>query len=838
MNDATTSDAPAPRRRAGEDDAARARASALTRRWEETRPPRAAPGPEDDETVLERLGVAVVPAFAAWCVVDLISEDGATTRVVDVADSPAPAPSNHETVLARAAGDETTRPARAPLATSVVEELRVEGRVTATVALGRPEDAPGIGPLERDSLRDVLHDAALELERSRLRRRARDAVRDAQRVARRLHEVLAAALAMSPTQDERVLTTLLAERTRDALDAERVVVRLVEPALRASADRTGARVDDEPNRGRMNGDGTDGYETDGDETDGGAWWRASLGGLGEPVAGEIAVYRDAPATPEDREVLNLLARLASSALAASALHASVRASETRWRTVVQSAPIGIVETDLEGEVTWWNRAAGALFAWPAPPRDVALPPALRDALAPLWGPVREGASPPGRDLGAVELADGVRNLMVAARRMDLGAAPPRILTLLDDVTDHRRLRRELRHAQTMETRGQVASTIAHDFNNLLTLITSYAEVLEGQLASSDSVSLVRAIQVTAARAAVLTAQLQSIGRTRDGGPIVVDPRAALGANADVLERVLGPGVALTWSWAPSIGRVRVDPDQLEQVLLNLATNARDAMPDGGRLTIVVDEVDLDDDVTSTRGAHGPRHRVSPGRYVRVRVADSGVGMDEETRRRCFEPLFTTKDPLRGTGMGLSSARRTIEESGGSIRVDSRPGAGTTVEFVLPALDEALDEAPPSSPIAPAPRGRAAAVLLVEDDETLRRLVAAVLRRHGHQVLDAPGVEEALALVAGRDEPFDLLVSDVVLGNRRGDELARTLRAAHPTLAILLTSGSADATVLGDLAAPAAFLAKPFKPSQVIDEVVALLTAPATPDPSATGRRYA
>jgi hypothetical protein len=814
VSDARASDAPERRRRAGEDDAAATRARALTRRWEESRPPRAAPGPEDDAAVLARLGAAVVPDFAAWCVVDLL-EGTTPTRVVDVGEDPSVrAPEDLERLLARARAGEPALawPAHAALATCVVEELRVEGLVTATVALGRPETAPGIGPLERDALRDVLWDAALELERARLRRRAREAVRDAQRVARRLHEVLAAALAMGPARDERALVTLLAERARDALDAQRVVVSLAEPALRASADRTGVRLADEPRPGD---------EPD-DETRDTGWWRVSLGGPGEPVVGEVAVRRDAPATPEDREVLSLLARLASSALAASALHASVRASETRWRTLVQSAPIGIVETDLEGEVTWWNRAAGALFAWPSPPGAVALPPALREALAPLWGPVREGASPPGRDLGAVELADGPRNLMVAARRMDLGASA-RILTLLDDVTDHRRLRTELRHAATMETRGQVASTIAHDFNNLLTLITGYAEVLEGQVTSSEAAGLVRAIQVTAARAAALTAQLQSIGRTREGRPVVVDPRAALGANADVLERVLGPGVTLTWSWAPSIGHVRADPDQLEQVLLNLAINARDAMPDGGRLSIAVDEVGADDhDAAGDDRADGPR-TARRGRAVRVRVVDTGVGMDEETRRRCFEPLFTTKGPLRGTGMGLASAKRTIEESGGSIRVDSRPGAGTTVEFVLPVVDEPLDEpASGPAPAAPAPRGRAATVLLVEDDEALRRLVAAVLRRHGHRVLDAPGVEEARALVAAHDEPFDLLVSDVVLGEGRGDELARALRATQPGLAILLTSGSADASVLGDLAAPAAFLAKPFKPSQVIDEVVALL----------------
>ncbi|MGC8510639.1 MAG: hypothetical protein ACP5PB_07190, partial [Acidimicrobiales bacterium] len=339
MSDERKPQAPERRRRAGEDDAAAARARALTRRWEESRPPRAAPGTEDDATVLTRLGAAVVPDFAAWCVVDLLDEGGAVTRVVDVGEDPsARAPADLERLLARACAGEPALawPAHAALATCVVEGLRVEGHVTATVALGRPETAPGVGPLEREALRDVLWDAALELERARLRRRARDAVRDAQRVARRLHEVLAAALVMGPDRNERALLAVLAERARDVLDADWVVVRLTEPALRARADRVGVRVEDDQPRWAQPDDPPD------------AAWRAVLGGPSEPVVGEIVVRRDAPATPEDHEVLSLLARLASSALAASALHASVRASETRWRTLVESAPIGIVETDLEG----------------------------------------------------------------------------------------------------------------------------------------------------------------------------------------------------------------------------------------------------------------------------------------------------------------------------------------------------------------------------------------------------------------------------------------------------------------------------------------------------------
>ncbi len=806
------SDVPERRRRAGEDDDAARRARELTAAWGRARPPRAAPAPDDDASVLTRLGQVVAEDFASWCVIDLIDEAGATTRVVDAGPaSPARAALNLDRLLTRARAGEGALvwPAHAALATCVVEDLRVEGRIVATVALGRDETTPGIGPLEHVALRDVLWEAALDLERGRLRRRTRDAVRDAQRVARRLHEVLAVALVMGGSRDERSLLALFAERVRDTLDADEVVVRLDEPALRATCDATQTRVEKDPGAARTSSGPTPP-----------GWWRTVLGGSLEPVVGEILVRRAAPPTLEDEEVASLLARLATSALAASALDRSVRASEARWRTLVESAPMGIVETDLRGAVTWWNHAAGDLFGWPAPPAAVSWPASLLEPLDALWEPLRT-TTPPGTpagavDLGTVDLDGNARSLMVATRLVDPGTgAPARLLTLLDDVTDHRRLRRELRHAQTMEVRGQVASTIAHDFNNLLTLISGYAEVLEGELAGRDEVALVHSIQVTAARAATLTAQLQSIGRTREPVPVVLDPRAALGANADVLERVVGPAIEVTWHWAPSIGHVRVDADQFEQVLLNLAINARDAMTSGGRLTITVDEVDLDRD--------DARPRVAPGRYVRVAVADTGVGMDEETRRRCFEPLFTTKGPLRGTGMGLSSARRTIEESGGAIRVDSRLGEGTTVEFVLPVVDAELDQLAVPAPAA-ARTVPSARVLLVEDDDTLRRLVGAILRRHGHDVVDAPSVEVALA-AAARESRFDLLVSDVALGDGRGDELARRLRAAHPALAILLTSGSADASVLEGLAAPAAFLAKPFKPSEVVDEVVALLTRP-------------
>jgi nitrogen-specific signal transduction histidine kinase/ActR/RegA family two-component response regulator len=392
---------------------------------------------------------------------------------------------------------------------------------------------------------------------------------------------------------------------------------------------------------------------------------------------------------------------------------------------------------------------------------------------------------------------------------------PRILTLVDDVTDHRELKSELRHAHQMEIRGQVASSVAHDFNNLLTLISGYAEILASDLDEQDrAAQMVKEIQATTSRASLLTEQLQAIGRTKPLEPVVLSPEAAIESIGEVLDRIVGVDIEIQWALDQHSSNIRVDADQFEQMILNLALNARDAMPSGGSLQIAAAASTLDANTALELN-------VRAGRYVRISVTDTGEGMDEETRLHCFDPLFTTKGPFKGTGLGLAAARRLVEESNGSIECRSTLGEGTTFEIYLPAVDEQAGEEVGVFNEDIVRRG--ATVLLAEDDQGLRRLMVQVLEHSGYLVLEADSGELALELARDFEGPIDLLLSDVVMSLITGDELAQALQAKNPELLVLLMSGSADASLLESLLPGTSdFLAKPFRPSELVDHVGRLL----------------
>ncbi|MCU1364246.1 MAG: multi-sensor hybrid histidine kinase, partial [Acidimicrobiaceae bacterium] len=379
---------------------------------------------------------------------------------------------------------------------------------------------------------------------------------------------------------------------------------------------------------------------------------------------------------EEKEVLTLLAQMAATALGATELSREIEASETRLRILVDTAPAGIVEVDADGHVRWWNRAASKIFAWPvfesAEGAIPGFPESARSGLEKLWSDVLNGAPASEHDLIDVEIRGRRRDLTSAAALLPSPDDHARsILLLVDDVTDHRQLKAEVHHAQQMEMRGRVASSVAHDFNNLLTLISGYAEILSKDLASDvRSLEMVKDIQSTTSRASMLTAQLQSIGRSPSLQPTVLDPVAVLQSNAEVLERIAGSDVDVSQNIALDTAAIRVDPGQFEQMLLNLTINARDAMPDGGQLSFTVESAVVEEQVRDELG-------LEPGSYVKISVTDSGVGMSEETRGRCFEPFFTTKGPLKGTGLGLAAARRLVEGSGGSIACVSTLGVGTS-----------------------------------------------------------------------------------------------------------------------------------------------------------------
>ncbi len=811
------------------------RALALRRRYVQFRASFRAPvlGASYEPTLSALLALAV-PEFCDWCVVDVADDDGVARRFAvrgRAGEADDAALGVRVPVLAAmvarvlASGSSESWPRdddQAPWC--AVVGLRVKDRPFATVSFVLDEDAPGFRPLDLAVAEEVAWGVGSLIERIVLHQDTREALRGTQRLASQLHQLIAASITVAGLRSEPDVVANLANSARRVFDAD-VAVLSLEAGL--SAAMVGMALKDQrpvclapedvldldvPSPRRAV---TTPWVEDG-------WLVAPVLERRDRARGVLAVRRAGAAyAAEDREVLTLLAQMASSALAATELSRGIEQSETRLRTLVDTAPAGIVEVDLEGRARWWNRAASKIFAWPpynaASSVEPTFPRTVEEDLDALWAEARLGEGPSVRDLIDVEIRGRRRDLTTSAALLALPDEPlASVLMLVDDVTDHRELKAEVQHAQQMEVRGRVASSVAHDFNNLLTLISGYAEILANELADdAHTLGMVKDIQSTASRASMLTAQLQSIGRTPSHEPAVLDPAAVLQSNAEVFERILGGEIEPSWSLDSGAGNIRVDPAQFEQMMLNLAINARDAMPQGGELRVGVDAIAVD----VTRGAE---LNVEPGPYVLITVADTGVGMDEETRRHCFDTFFTTKGPFKGTGLGLAAARRLVEASGGAIVCRSQLGAGTTFEILFPATREAVIEEL-SSPSAGRPRG-SATVLVAEDDGGLRRLMTQVLARNGYHVVVAETGERALEVARGYEGPIDLLVSDVVMPGLSGPEVAASLQSENPDLRVLLTSGTSDASVLrGLVPGTGGFLAKPFRPSGLIDAVHSLLS---------------
>ena len=423
-------------------------------------------------------------------------------------------------------------------------------------------------------------------------------------------------------------------------------------------------------------------------------------------------------------------------------------------------------------------------------------------------------------------------LSVAPVRDDAGAVVQFIAAQVD-TTAFRRLEDQLRQSQKMEAVGHLAGGVAHDFNNLLTVINGYTEMLLAGAAPADQVpALLAEVQAAGARAADLTRQLLAFSRKTILQPKVVDLNDLVAGIQRMLARLIGEDVRLATSLRPGIGRVRVDPGQLEQVLVNLAVNARDAMPTGGRLTIETDAADLDEGYARTHP------EVRPGRYVLLSMSDTGTGMSDEVKARIFEPFFTTKGVGQGTGLGLATVYGIIKQSGGHLSVYSEVGKGTAFKVYLPV---ALD-APAATTVfkTPPPRGTET-VLLVEDEARVRAMTGIALRGGGYTVLEAGSAEEATRVFAARPEgAVDLLLTDVVMPGASGRVLAERLSAAAPGLKVLYMSGYTDDAVVrhGLLAAEVAFVQKPFALDALLQKVRKVLDArpprAARPEPARAG----
>src|SRR5438132_875323 len=401
---------------------------------------------------------------------------------------------------------------------------------------------------------------------------------------------------------------------------------------------------------------------------------------------------------------------------------------------------------------------------------------------------------------------------LAARGM---GRPVGILGIGRDVTERVQLEQQLRQAQKMEAVGRLAGGIAHDFNNILTAITGYADLLLEDLAATDPRRQdADEIHKAADRAAGLTRQLLACSRQQVLQPTVLEVNTLVSDLEKMLRRLLGEDVELSTRLAPTTGRVKADPGQLEQVVMNLAVNARDAMPNGGKLTLETANVDLD-------GAYAADHYPArAGPFVMLAVSDTGIGMSEETQAHMFEPFFTTKEKGKGTGLGLATVYGIIKQSGGFIWVYSEVGHGTTFKLYLPRVEELAERAAAPAQARTRPARGTETILVVEDEAPVRNVARQVLERHGYSVLEAPSAEAALDIATRYSGTIHLLLTDVVMPGLNGRELASRLADLRPDARVIFMSGYTDDAVTrhGVLEPGSAYVQKPFTPDAIARRV--------------------
>ena len=507
----------------------------------------------------------------------------------------------------------------------------------------------------------------------------------------------------------------------------------------------------------------------------------------------------------------------------------------RHAAIVESSDDAIISIDLHGLITSWNRGAERLYQWTAAealgkPIDALSPPDLRDE--PRMRDQVQGHEAVRRfdtrglrkDGSAVDVALTVSPIRDSEGGRIVGASK-----IARDLTESRKeeakLRRteeQLRQVQKMDAVGTLAAGVAHDFNNLLSVIIGYATLVYGELKPSDPLrSDVEEIARAGERATGLTRQLLAFSRQQISQPRLLALDEVVAGMGNMLGRLLGEDIELALTADPSVGRVIADPSQIEQVIMNLAVNARDAMPHGGKLSIELHDTSFD------AASALERDGIEPGPYVVLTVTDTGAGMDRVTRERIFEPFFTTKEVGKGTGLGLSTVFGIVKQSRGHVEVDTEPGRGTTFRVSLPRVTQEVATPPvtgaPSASDAP---GGSETILLVEDDSQLRVMTRAILSRHGYNVLDAQNAGEAF-LVCEETATIHLLLTDVVMPRMSGHELAKRLASTKPEMRVLYVSGHPRSTVVrrGVLGEGLDVLEKPVTPNALLRKVREVLDAP-------------
>ncbi len=515
---------------------------------------------------------------------------------------------------------------------------------------------------------------------------------------------------------------------------------------------------------------------------------------------------------KEKNVLNFVSQQLASAIEHKRNEEALRRSEARYRSLVQSAVYGIYRSSLDGRFLDLNPALITMLGYNSaeevlaldPKRDVFVDPAEQ---ARLMQEFQRGARLDNIEVRWKRKDESPVTVRLSGRVVNSPEETADVLEIIaEDVTERRVLENQFRQAQKMEAVGRLAGGVAHDFNNLLMVISGYTEVLLERTGNNNPLYLkIEAIHQATERAATLTRQLLAFSRKQLLELKVVDVNIIVADMERLLRPLIGENIELQTKLAPNLGRTRADAGQIEQVIMNLVVNSKDAMPNGGKIAIQTANINLENDDLRRDYSY-----IRPGPYLMLSVSDTGHGMDKETQARIFEPFFTTKEKGKGTGLGLSTVYGIIKQSGGYVLAESEPGQGTTFRIYLPRVEDAAEPRDPVR-VSKSQAGGSETVLLVEDEESVRQLVRETLEAKGYKVLEADNGEAALRLVSQHAGPLHLLVTDVVMPGMSGRELSSQLGASHPQTKVLYLSGYTEDAIVheGVLEPGTAFLQKPF-----------------------------
>lgn len=541
----------------------------------------------------------------------------------------------------------------------------------------------------------------------------------------------------------------------------------------------------------------------------------SRNGAEIPVSQVILVHRD------NSGGVDYLSTIARNITERKWAEEALRESEQRYRELFENANDMIFTLDLLGCFNSINKAGERITGYSRAQiyqisfTDLVDADSVAPAVRLTDGRLLE-SGPQTRKIKIIAKSEQRVVLEVSSRLIYRDGRPIGIQGIGRDITEREHLETQLRQSQKMEAIGRLAGGVAHDFNNLLTAIIGYGQLIlfrsqENEVFRTEIEEIIRAGQ----RAATLTHQLLAFSRRQVLKPVPMDLNNVVSEMNKMLQRLIGENIELTSNLHPDLGLIMADSGQIEQVILNLALNARDAMPGGGRLAIRTANVELGESGISTYG------NAAPGPYTMLSVTDSGCGMDAETQAHMFEPFFTTKGEGKGTGLGLATVYGIINQSGGYIEVHSNAGAGTAVFIYLPHVAAEPEAAPERPRFESLPRGNET-ILLVEDEPIVRDLAAIVLRNQGYTVLEAPDGEEALKISDRyKDETIHLLLTDIVMPRVSGKELAQVITGSRPETKVLFASGYADESLLRNSPSGAddvAFIQKPFTPGTLARKV--------------------